>query len=299
MFFRSWILACRPKTLLLALSSTLVGSAVAVMDDGFRWSVFWLVTVTALLLQILGNLANDYGDFVNGKDNVERIGPRRMVQTGEISAKQMLIGIIIVAILCFLCGATLVFTSVGNRFWEIMIFGILGVCAIAAAVKYTTGKNPYGYRGLGDIFVFIFFGLVGVGGTYFLHTLTFRFDVLLPATTVGLLSIGVLNMNNMRDFETDSNSGKRTLVVIFGQQWAKFYHLFLIIATIACTVIFTLLNYKTPWQWLFLICLPPLVINLYKVFTYKTNIELYPELPRISIAAFLFAIGFMVGMVFL
>ncbi|MDR0810901.1 MAG: 1,4-dihydroxy-2-naphthoate octaprenyltransferase [Paludibacter sp.] len=296
--FNAWLSAFRPKTLLLAVANTLVGSAVALLDGGFRLSVFLLAAATTLLLQILGNLANDYGDFVNGKDTAQRIGPKRMVQTGKISERQMFKAIVVAGILCFLSGAALVFVSVGWDFAKIVFFGFLGLAAIAAAVKYTVGKKPYGYRGLGDIFVFVFFGLVGVGGTYFLHTLAFRADVLLPAAAVGLLSVGALNMNNMRDFTTDSQSGKRTLVVIFGQRWAKFYHLFLVAAAIICTTAFTLLNYKSAWQWLWLVCLPPLAINFYKVFTFNDNAELYPELPRISLATLLLAAGFLAGMIF-
>jgi 1,4-dihydroxy-2-naphthoate octaprenyltransferase len=295
MSIRSWISACRPQTLLLALATVLTGSAAAVMNGGFRMPVFLLAAATAMLLQILSNLANDYGDFVSGKDNAGRIGPRRMVQTGKISAKQMLAAIIVAGALSFVCGAVLVFIGAGNDFLKILFFGLLGVCAIAAAVKYTAGKKPYGYRGLGDISVFIFFGPVGAVGTYFLHTLTFAPDVLLPASSVGLLSVGVLNMNNMRDFETDSKSGKRTLTVMLGEQKAKFYHFFLIASAIAFSICFTLLNYKTPLQWLFLACLPLLAANVYKTFTYRANAELYSELPRVSLAAFLFAAGFMTG----
>jgi 1,4-dihydroxy-2-naphthoate octaprenyltransferase len=291
----SWFSAFRPKTLLLALANTLVGSAAAISDGGFRLSVFVLATATTLLLQILGNLANDYGDFVSGKDTAERIGPKRMVQTGKISERQMFMAIIATSVLCFLSGAALVLASVGVDFAKILFFGFLGIAAIAAAVKYTVGKKPYGYRGLGDIFVFVFFGLVGVGGTYFLHTLTFRADVLLLAIAVGFLSVGVLNMNNMRDLETDRQSGKRTLVVIFGQRWAQFYHLFLIASATVCALLFTLLNYKSVWQWLWLVCVPLLAVNVYKVFTFKENAELYPELPRILLATFLFAAGFLLS----
>ncbi len=293
-----WIAAFRLKTLPLALSNTIMGSALAVMDNGFRWSVFILAGITTILLQILSNLANDYGDFVNGKDTADRIGPKRMVQSGEISPKAMLGGMIIISVICAFTGVSLILIGTkGIDFTNILIFGVLGIGAIFAAIKYTVGKNPYGYRGFGDIFVFIFFGLVGVIGTYFLHTQTFSWDVLLPASSIGFLSVAVLNMNNMRDYEADKNAGKRTIVVLIGEERAAYYQLFLILGAVLMTIIFTGINYNSIWQWLFLLSLPMLFLNLKKVFTYKEGKELYVELPRVSIATLLFSILFLVGVI--
>jgi 1,4-dihydroxy-2-naphthoate octaprenyltransferase len=294
--WKSWIQAFRLKTLPLAISNTIVGSALAVMDGGFRWSVFGLAAVTTVLLQILSNMANDYGDFVNGKDTAERIGPKRMVQSGEITPKLMLRGMIIVGLLCAVTGVSLILIGIqGIDITNMLIFALLGVAAIAAAIKYTVGKNPYGYRGLGDLFVFIFFGLVGVLGTYFMHTQSFRWDLLLPASSVGFLSMGVLNMNNMRDYETDKKSGKRTIVVAMGERNAAYYHLFLMAGAIVLTVIFTLLNLHLVWQWLFLLCTPILALNLKKVFTYQNGSELYSELPRVSMATLVFSLMLLLG----
>lgn len=296
---KNWISAFRLRTLPLALSNTIVGSALAVMEGGFRWPVFVWAAVTTVLLQILSNMANDYGDFVNGKDTAERIGPKRMVQSGEISAKTMLQGMIVIGILCAISGVTLIVVGTsGMDISGLLIFGVLGLAAIAAAVKYTVGKNPYGYRGLGDIFVFVFFGLVGVLGTCFLHTQSFSWDALLPASSVGLLSVGVLNMNNMRDYEADKKSGKRTIVVAMGEKKAAYYHLFLITGAMFLSVIFTILNYHSVWQWLFLLCLPLLFLNLRKVFSYKNGAELYPELPRVSMATLIFSLLFLIGAIF-
>lgn len=296
---RNWISAFRLRTLPLALSNTIVGSALAVMEGGFRWPVFIWAAVTTVLLQILSNMANDYGDFVNGKDTAERIGPKRMVQSGEISAKTMLQGMIVIGILCAISGVTLIVVgTAGMDISGLLIFGVLGLTAIAAAVKYTVGKNPYGYRGLGDIFVFVFFGLVGVLGTFFLHTQSFSWDALLPASSVGLLSVGVLNMNNMRDYEADKKSGKRTIVVAMGEKKAAYYHLLLITGAMFSSVIFTILNYHSVWQWLFLLCLPQLFLNLRKVFSYKIGAELYPELPRVSMATLIFSLLFLIGAIF-
>src|ERR1035437_7329777 len=287
---KNWIQAFRLRTLPLALSNTIIGSCLAAADNKFRWAIFGLAALTTVLLQIMSNMANDYGDFVNGKDTAERIGPKRMVQSGEITPKTMLRGIIVIGILIAVSGLSLIVIGTqGMDITNLLIFGVLGLAAIAAAIKYTVGKNPYGYRGLGDIFVFIFFGLVGVIGTYFLHAQAFRWDLLLPASAIGFLSTGVLNMNNMRDYEADRNAGKRTIVVAMGTRNAAFYHLFLVGGAALLTVIYTLLNYKSPWQWLFLLSFPLMYLNLKKVFTCKDATELYPEFPRLSMASLFFA----------
>ena len=295
---KKWIAAFRLKTLPLALSNTIMGSALAAGEDKFRWSIFGLAALTTILLQIMSNMANDYGDFVNGKDTAERIGPKRMVQSGEITPKTMLRGIIIIGIFTAISGLALILVgTAGIDITNILIFGVLGIAAIVAAIKYTVGKNPYGYRGLGDVFVFIFFGLVGVIGTFFLHTQTFSWDLLLPASSMGFLSTGVLNMNNLRDYEADKNANKKTIVVAMGQQKAKFYHLFLVGGAILLAVIYIITNYNSPWQWLFVISLPVLFLNLKTVFSYKNSIELYPELGKLSMGTLLFAISFGVGLI--
>lgn len=295
---KAWIAAFRLKTLPLAISNTIMGSALAAAADGFRWTVFGLAALTTILLQILSNIANDYGDYVNGKDTAERIGPKRMVQSGEIAPKTMLRGIIIISLLAIISGFSLILVgTAGIDMTNIFIFGILGIGAIAAAIKYTVGKNPYGYRGMGDIFVFIFFGLVGVMGTYFLHTQSFRWVLLLPASALGLLSTGVLNMNNLRDYEADKNAGKNTIVVSMGPQKAKIYHLFLIVVAGSLAIFYTLLNYNSSWQWLFLVSFPVLFMNLKTVFTYKNSIELYPELGKLAMGTLLFAISFGLGLI--
>jgi len=295
---KNWISAFRLRTLPLALSNTIIGSCLAASDDKFRWPVFGLAALTTILLQIMSNMANDYGDFVNGKDTAERIGPKRMVQSGEITPKTMLRGIIAIGIACIVSGFALILIgTAGMDITNLLIFGVLGIAAIVAAIKYTVGKNPYGYRGLGDIFVFIFFGLVGVIGTYFLHTQSFRWDLLLPASAIGFLSVGVLNMNNMRDYDADRNAGKRTIVVAMGERNAAYYHLFLIGGAIVLAIVYTLLNYHSAWQWLFLLCTPILFLNLKKVFTYKNGLELYPELPRVSMASLVFAVTFGIGLI--
>ncbi len=295
---KAWISAFRLKTLPLALSNTIMGSALALHNEGFRLSVFLLAAITTILLQILSNLANDYGDFVNGKDTSERIGPERMVQTGKISPKKMIQAIFIIGILTIISGLWLIIIGTqGIAVKNALIFSALGLGAITAAVKYTVGKNPYGYRGLGDIFVFIFFGLVGVVGTYFLHTQSYTWNLLLPASAIGLLSTGVLNMNNLRDLEADKKAGKKTIAVILGTKNAVYYHFFLVSIAILLSIIFTVFNYKSPWQWLVLFSYPILFFNLKKVFTYKKPIELNSELGKLAMGTLLFAITWGLGLI--
>ena len=238
----SWIKAFRLRTLPLALSSIIMGSGLAIYLGSYSWIVILLATLTTILLQILSNLANDYGDFQKGTDNDNRLGPERAVQSGEISARQMKTAVIVFAALSLLSGVWLLYASLKEQFMIALVFFVLGIAAIAAAVKYTVGKNAYGYSGLGDLFVFLFFGLTGVLGTYYLNTLSLTWDVFLPAISIGLLSTGMLNLNNMRDIENDIKSGKHTLASKLGLRKAKYYHAFLVIGAIVSALIFILLQ---------------------------------------------------------
>ena len=216
---KNWLVAFRLRTLPLALSSIILGSMLAYADGIFSWPVAILAVTTTLFLQILSNLANDYGDSVSGVDNEHRVGPSRSVQGGAITASQMRRAVFLFAFLSLASGIGLIIVGTrGLQLESTLIYLVLGLGAIAAAIKYTVGKNPYGYQGLGDLFVFIFFGLVGVCGTYYLHTHQLPWDILLPAASVGLLSVAVLNLNNLRDRESDAASGKRTLVVKLGSE---------------------------------------------------------------------------------
>jgi len=293
---KAWVLAFRLKTLPLALSNTIVGSALAIHDKKFQWIIFLITAATTILLQILSNIANDYGDFVNKKDTKERIGPKRMVQTGNISVQEMRMGIFTIGLLTAICGAYLIWVGTqGLHLTNIIIFIILGIGAIIAALKYTIGKKPYGYMGFGDLFVFIFFGLVGVLGTYFLQTQQFRTENILPAISIGLLSVGVLNMNNMRDYYTDKETGKKTVVVFFGQKKAAIYHLGLISGSIISITTYSLIESSSIYQWLFVLSIPLLATNVFKTFNYKQPIELMPELGKLSIATLVFSILFLAG----
>lgn len=291
-----WINAFRLRTLPLSLSSILLGSFLAFRDGYFSWSVFLLASLTTLFLQILSNLANDYGDSQNGIDNKYRIGPARTVQSGQIKAREMRLMVILFMVLTLISGSLLVFTGTREiaSIYTILYF-LMGFAAIAAAIKYTVGKNPYGYQGLGDLFVFVFFGLIGVGGTYFLHTNHFPADILLPATSVGLLSAGVLNLNNMRDRISDQQSGKRTLAVILGKQRVKVYHLILLAGSVLTGMIYTIMHFESLYQFSFLTTIPLLFKNIREVMFNTIPAELDPELKKLALTTLIFAVTFGVG----
>lgn len=294
----AWIQAVRPRTLPLALSSTVLGSFIAASDNQFNLHVFILASLTTLFLQILSNLANDYGDYTKGTDDTARLGPKRMVQSGLIKPRQMIVAIITVVTLSLISGSLLIIKGTSGAGAGIRIFYfLLGVTAILAAVKYTIGKKPYGYIGLGDLFVFIFFGLAGVLGTYYLHTGHLRMDVLLPATSVGFLSVGVLNINNIRDYQSDIKASKRTMVVLIGSQLAKLYHLSLLIGAVITGSLYTLINFESGYQWLFLITTPLLFMNIRAVYRYTRPLDLNAELKKLAFSTLLFSITFGIGLV--
>jgi len=293
-----WIKAFRLRTLPLALSATTLGSLVAHAENRFRWSVFIFGTLTTLFLQILSNLANDYGDARKGTDSEHRIGPLRVTQSGLVSKKQIewMIGIFV--LLSLISGSLLIWFGLrGDNMLLYMLFFLLGISAIYAAVKYTIGKRPYGYKGFGDIMVFIYFGILGVAGTYFLHTHTLHLSILLPASSVGLFSMGVLNLNNLRDHENDAMNGKNTLVVRMGVQWAKAYHVILLLTALILALIYTVLNFESYYQLIFLLPLPLLISDINKVITNTVPLELNRELKRLAMATLLFSISFGIGLV--
>lgn len=209
------------------------------MDGCFNLSMAVMLLTTTLFLQVLSNLANDYGDFVKGTDNEGRVGPKRALQSGDISKPQMIKAIWIASFLCAISGSILIYWGTkGLNIYILILFALLGLLSIGAAIKYSVGKNAYGYAAMGDVAVFIFFGLVGVLGAYYLQSHCLRWMLLLPATSIGLLSVAVLNINNMRDHLEDAKSGKNTLVTIFGIKFAKLYHLLLNICAIMAMVLY-------------------------------------------------------------
>ncbi len=243
---RIWFDAARPKTLPLALVSIFTGSALAFSSGHFSLPIALLALLTATLLQILSNLANDYGDAVKGTDNEKRLGPMRAIQSGEVSLADMKRAIVINIALTIVAGLALVFYAL-DSLESILAFIGLGVLAMMAAIAYTVGNKPYGYVGLGDLSVFLFFGLLGVSGTYFLHTGHIEWSLFLPSLGCGLMAVAVLNVNNMRDIENDAECGKRTVPVRLGQQRAKTYHFLLLTGAVLAFASYLLMQGKPLW----------------------------------------------------
>src|SRR6478609_5620599 len=250
---KAWLQAFRLRTLPLALSSIAMGGFLAASAGAFRWSIFLLCVTTTVFLQVLSNLANDYGDSINGADHDGRKGPSRAVQSGAISAAQMKNAIILFVLLSLVSGISLLFISFGWNWSALLFFFGLGVLSIGAAIAYTVGKKPYGYIGLGDFSVLIFFGLVGVMGSYYLFTKSISWREILPALSCGFFSIGVLNINNIRDIESDRQAGKFSIPVRIGKEKAVMYHWCLLIAGIASSITYMILSYQSPLQFLFCI----------------------------------------------
>lgn len=293
-----WLQAFRLRTLPLALSSTLLGSFLAYSKGKFSLGVFFLASLTTLFLQILSNLANDYGDGIRGSDDENRLGPERVIQSGKVSLKAMKRMIVIFILLSLISGTVLIFTGLPQYpVYKIAVFFVIGLSAIIAAVKYTIGKQPYGYVGLGDIFVFIYFGIVGVCGTFYLHTGFFDPWVLLPASTIGMFSSGVLNINNLRDIHNDAKNGKRTLVVRLGIKVAKIYHVVLVSMAVLMSVFYTIIFFKSPVQLLFMITLPFLLVEVRNVFQNSIPVDLNGELKKLALTTFAFSLTFGLGLI--
>ena len=293
MNIKVWIEAARLRTLPLSVSGIIVGSFAAysqVENKLHFWCIFSLAILTTLCFQILSNFANDYGDGVKGTDNENRVGPQRAIQSGAITKQQMKTGIVITSIISLLVAILLIYVSFGkDNFLYSLLFFVLGVSAIAAAIKYTVGKSAYGYRGLGDVFVFIFFGLVSVIGSNFLYTMTFDYTTIFPAITIGLLSVGVLNLNNMRDIENDITSGKNTIVVKMGSAKAKTYHIVMIILAFVSLLIFCYLRGMLiyPTTIVYLLLFAP---HLKRVNDVKQPKAYDPELKVVAIGTFLLSL---------
>jgi 1,4-dihydroxy-2-naphthoate octaprenyltransferase len=295
MNIKAWLSAFRLRTLPLALSSIFMGGFLAGAKGMFRVDIFTWCVFTTIALQILSNLANDYGDTVNGADSDARKGPQRAVQSGAIAITAMRIAIIVFIVICLASGVYLLWISFGNDLRSIGFFLLLGVLSILAAIAYTVGRKPYGYIGLGDVSVLIFFGLVGVLGSYYLFTKHIQLSDVLPALSCGLFSVGVLNINNIRDIESDKLAGKYSLPVRMGHAKAVRYHLIILVAGWVCSVVYTWLHYASPWQWLFVLSLPLFIRNGKAVSQYEAQ-ALDPYLKQMAIATLIFVILFGVGL---
>jgi len=295
---KPYIQAARLRTLPLSVSGIIMGSFLAASENVFDWKICVVALATTIAFQILSNYANDYGDGVKGTDNKDRVGPERALQSGAISQQQMLNAIKITGTLSFLSALLLIYLAFGKEYLNYsLLFMVLGLAAIGAALKYTMGKKAYGYSGFGDVFVFVFFGLVSVCGSYFLFTKHINFLVFLPAFSVGFLSVGVLNLNNMRDLESDKKAQKNTLVVKIGAEFAKYYHYYLLITAFILTLIYTSFTLKSAWQFLFIIAFIPIFKHLLTVYKTKDLKNLDPELKKLALSTFLFALLFGIGVV--
>ncbi|WP_115825309.1 1,4-dihydroxy-2-naphthoate polyprenyltransferase [Xenorhabdus cabanillasii] len=293
---QAWLESLRLKTLPLAVAAIMTGSALASWAGHFKWPVALLALLTASLLQILSNLANDYGDVTKGSDTEKRIGPMRGMQKGLITAQQMKAALKITVLLSCLSGISLI-TVACHSPNDIIGFLGLGLLAIIAAITYTVGAKPYGYMGLGDLSVLIFFGWLSVLGTYYLQTKTFSLDTVLPATACGLLSVAVLNINNLRDIEIDRQNGKNTLAVRLGGKKARYYHAALLTGAMLCFVIFTLFYLNNWYNWLFLLSFPLLFQHMLQVLRDPTAEGMRPKLVQMVKAALLTNILFSIGLI--
>jgi 1,4-dihydroxy-2-naphthoate octaprenyltransferase len=290
---KAWISAARLRTLPLSISGIVTASAAAKAIGMLSFSIFAFAIATTLGFQILSNFANDYGDGVKGTDNANRVGPARALQSGLLTRKELKRGMFVTAFITLLLASMLIFVAFGSEnFILSIVFFNLGIAAIIAAITYTVGKKAYGYRAMGDVFVFIFFGLVGVIGCYFLFSQSLTDWIILPAITIGLLSAAVLNLNNMRDRMEDAKVNKNTLAVVLGGQKVKIYHASLVLIAFVSVLVYFLLN-STEWtQYLPLLAFVPVFLNLRVVFLNKEPAKLDPELKKIALSTFLFALLF-------
>ncbi|MFN3968793.1 1,4-dihydroxy-2-naphthoate octaprenyltransferase [Flavobacterium sp.] len=288
---KHWVEAARVRTLPLSVSGIIVGSFYAMSQGMFNWNIVIFALLTTLGLQILSNFANDYGDGVKGTDNDDRVGPKRAIQSGLITPQAMKKAMVITALITLAFAVLLIYFAFKESYLLYsFVFLVLGVLAIASAIRYTVGKGAYGYRGYGDLFVFIFFGLVSAFGVYFMFSKTIDWLLLLPATAIGFLSVGVLNLNNMRDEESDRKSGKNTIVVKMGGAAAKKYHFFLVISAMVLVLLFAFLNDFHFDQYIFVVAYFPLISHLITVYKNQNSKLLDPELKKLAISTFLLSV---------
>lgn len=300
-----WIQAARLRTLPLSMSGIIMGSFIArwrILENGgtWDWQIFAMALLVTLLYQILSNFANDYGDGIKGTDKLRiNEAEQRAVASGRITPNQMKNAVILFAVLSLIATVALLYLAFfrENLMNEFYTFVGLGIACILAAIGYTVGKKPYGYLGLGDIFVFVFFGLVSVCGSYFLFTKTFHWDLLLPATTIGMLSAAVLNLNNMRDIESDALSGKKTLALRMGYRYAMVYEIVLLQLPLILMLVFMMMNglheKGNYYAFIFFILVFPMTALRRKIMQTKEPKELDPYLKQVGI--FTLIISFLVA----
>lgn len=303
----NWLQAARLRTLPLSISGILLGSFIArwrliEIGGNWDWRIFALAMLVTLLYQILSNFANDYGDGVRGTDRFrDKNAEKRAVASGTISVKQMKMAVISTAILAIIMTITLLYIAfIPNYIFEFYVFIGLGILCILAAVGYTMGKKPYGYLGLGDIMVFIFFGWISVGGSYSLFTKAWSWDILLPASAIGMLSVAVLNLNNMRDLESDKLAGKNTLALRLGFKRAMIYQIVLMQLPLILVLIFLMKNelqFKgNYYAFMVMILFFPMTAMRRKIMKVKSPKELDPFLKQVGIITLMMAILLAIGL---
>ena len=285
-----WLKAVRLRTLPLSVSGILIGNSLCFQHTEFSVTLFVLMLFTAISFQIISNFANDYGDGVKGTDNENRLGPKRVLQQGLLSREILKKGIVIISLISLLLAFVLIFLAFGFNSWNyILIFIGLSFASVWAAIFYTVGNKAYGYYGFGDLFVFLFFGGVSVLGAYFVQLKTFSYPAILLSIVVGFLSVGVLNLNNMRDIDNDAFVGKRTLVVIMGAAIAKKYHLFLLIVSVSILV-YVFSSVSIRFFWIPYLAIIPLMVHFISVLKNSEPKFFDPELKKLSLSIFFLSI---------
>jgi len=293
---KAWINAARLRTLPLSLSGIIVGTGVAGFYGYFDGIICCLALVTTIGFQVTSNFANDYGDGVKGTDNKDRVGPKRAYQSGQLSRKELKKGIWISITMTIAIAASLIYYTFGKENLQyLFLFMVLSALSIWAAIKYTIGDSAYGYRGLGDIFVFLFFGMLSVIGSMFLYTKALHYSAVLPAICIGALSVGVLNLNNLRDVVSDKKVGKNTLIVKMGFSNGKRYHSFLLITSFLSLIAFIGVHRASWLSVLPLVAFVPIFLHLGRVLKISEPVELDPELKKLALSTFLLALLFYFG----
>ncbi|UII23644.1 1,4-dihydroxy-2-naphthoate polyprenyltransferase [Fulvivirga ligni] len=292
---KAWIIAFRLRTLPLALASICMGSFLAAANGFFNGLVCAFCILTTVLLQILSNLANDYGDTINGADSADREGPSRMVQSGAITLPAMRRAIGLFIVMTLASGIYLLYLSFGFDVKAFAFFFVLGLLSILAALAYTAGRKPYGYIGLGDLSVLLFFGLTGVLGSYYLFAQQVNWLLLFPALSCGLFSVAVLNVNNIRDIESDKKAGKYSVPVRLGRSKAVVYHYFLLTIGILSALAFTALEFHSWTQLLFIVTVPLFIVNAKAVKNKTKAADLDPYLKQMAMSTLLFVLLFGLG----
>ncbi len=287
--FKYYVSAMRLRTLPLSVAGVSLGLMLALADYKVHWTVILFALLTTVCLQILSNVSNELGDFLNGTDGDGRLGPAYSLTDGHLQKKDFKRMIALYVILCVVFGLAMIRCSFGTFFAvEPLLFMVLGAAAILAAMRYTLGRNPYGYRGLGDLYVFVFFGLVSVAGAYFIASHEMFWRILLPASAIGAFSVAVLNVNNIRDMSTDAAT-RITIPLKIGETGAKVYHTCLIAVGWCCMAAYSMMRVYDIWHYLFVLTLPLFIVHLAGVWK-RSGKDLDPMLPLLSVSVFCFAL---------